>query len=39
MDHLLRKIARHIDTEHLLCADNGHPALDPVALFKILFIG
>lgn len=45
-DHLLRKIARHIDfefirsaTEHLYCADNGRPAIDPVTLFKILFIG
>lgn len=45
-DHLLRKIARHIDfefirpaTQHLYCADNGRPAIDPVVLFKILFIG
>lgn len=45
-DHLLRKIAQHIDfefireaTAHLYCADNGRPALDPVVLFKILFIG
>lgn len=45
-DHLLRKIARHIDfefirpaTQHLYCADNGRPAVDPVTLFKILFIG
>ena len=45
-NHLLRKIARHIDfefirsaTQHLYCADNGRPALDPVVLFKILFIG
>jgi transposase len=45
-DHLLRKINRHIDfefirpaTQHLYCADNGRPAIDPVILFKILFIG
>lgn len=45
-DHLLRKIAQYIDfefireaTAHLYCADNGRPALDPVVLFKILFIG
>ncbi|WP_157359587.1 IS1182 family transposase [Caldimonas brevitalea] len=45
-DHLLRHIERHIDfgfirvkTAHLYSADNGRPALDPVALFKMLFIG
>ena len=45
-DHLLRKIAGAIDFEfirgrvaHLYCADNGRPALDPVTLFKLLFIG
>lgn len=45
-DHLLRQIHRHIDftfirekTSHLYCADNGRPALDPVVLFKMLFIG
>ncbi len=45
-DHLLRKIARHIDfefirlaTQHLYSADNGRPAVDPVMLFKMLFIG
>ena len=45
-DHLLRLIDRHIDfsfirarTEHLYCSDNGRPALDPVALFKMLLIG
>jgi transposase len=45
-DHLLRQIQRHIDftfirekTSHLYCADNGRPALDPVVLFKMLFIG
>lgn len=45
-DHLLRLIDRHIrfdfireKTVHLYCTDNGRPALDPVLLFKILFIG
>ena len=45
-DHLLRLIDRHIDfefirshTTHLYSANNGRPALDPVVLFKMLFIG
>ena len=45
-DHLLRKIEQVIDFEfirdkvaHLYCPDNGRPALDPVILFKALFIG
>jgi hypothetical protein len=45
-DHLLRKIDAAINLEfirervrHLYCADNGRPALDPVVLFKLLFIG
>jgi transposase len=45
-DHLLRLIDRHIrfdfirdKTTALYCADNGRPALDPVLLFKMLFIG
>ena len=45
-DHLLRLIDRHIPfdfirdaTAHLYCADNGRPAVDPVQLFKMLFIG
>jgi len=45
-DHLLRLIDRHIQfdfirerTAHLYCADNGRPALDPVTLFKMLFVG
>lgn len=45
-DHLLRLIDQYIrfdfireKTSHLYCADNGRPALDPVMLFKILFIG
>ncbi|GLK87893.1 hypothetical protein GCM10017655_09550 [Pseudomonas turukhanskensis] len=45
-DHLLRKITRQIDfefirpaTQHLYSADNSRLAIDPVVLFKILFIG
>ena len=45
-DHLLRKIYKYIDfsfirekVRHLYCEDNGRPALDPVVLFKMLFIG
>ena len=45
-DHLLRKIDKVIDfgfirekVRSLYCADNGRPAIDPVVLFKMLFIG
>ncbi len=45
-DHLLRKIDAVIDfsfihdrVAHLYCANNGRPALDPVMLFKMLFVG
>jgi transposase len=45
-DHLLRLIDQHVDlefirdqTKHLYSADNGRPAIDPVVLFKMLFIG
>ena len=45
-DHLLRRIDAAIDfsfihplVEGLYCADNGRPALDPVAMFKALFVG
>jgi transposase len=45
-DHLLRKIERVIDFSFihdrvagLYCADNGRPALDPVVMFKALFVG
>lgn len=45
-DHLLRKIEKVIDfgfirekVRSLYCADNGRPAIDPVVLFKMLFIG
>lgn len=45
-DHLLRKIHKAVPFEFirekvqdLYCADNGRPAIDPVVLFKMLFIG
>lgn len=45
-NHLLRKIDRVIDftfiydkVEHLYCKDNGRPPVDPVLLFKMLFVG
>lgn len=45
-DHLLRKIERRIDfsfirekVKDLYCPDNGRPGVDPVILFKMLFIG
>jgi len=45
-DHLLRKIDKAIDfsfiydkVKDLYCPDNGRPAVDPVVLFKMLFIG
>lgn len=45
-EHLLRKIDKVIDfsfihdkVSDLYCKDNGRPAVDPVVLFKMLFIG
>lgn len=45
-DHLLRHLDNHVDfefireeTRHLYSSDNGRPAIDPVRLFKMLFIG
>ena len=45
-DHLLRLIDAHIsfdfirtECEPLYCPNNGRPALDPVMLFKMLFVG
>lgn len=45
-NHLLRLIDRYIDfefireeTSHLYCLNNGRPAIDPVDLFRMLFIG
>ncbi|MCS1352069.1 IS1182 family transposase [Mechercharimyces sp. CAU 1602] len=45
-DHLLRKIDQYIDfsfiTEKvrpLYCENNGRPSIDPIVLFKMMFIG
>lgn len=45
-DHILRQIDKYIDfsfirdlTKGLYCLDNGRPSVDPVILFKMLFIG
>ena len=45
-DHLLRKIDQYIDfsfiyglTKDLHCLHNGRPGIDPVVLFKMIFIG
>ncbi|WLR53250.1 IS1182 family transposase [Bacillus tianshenii] len=45
-DHLLRKIDKYIDFSFILekvrpyyCEDNGRPSLDPLVLFKMMFIG
>lgn len=45
-DHLLRKIDKYIDfsfirekTRIYYCENNGRPSIDPVVLFKMLFIG
>lgn len=45
-DHLLRKIDRYIDFSFIAdkvsayySQDNGRPAIDPVALFKMIFLG
>jgi transposase len=45
-DHLLRKIDKYIDfsfiydlVKDLYCLDNGRPSVDPVMLFKMMFIG
>ena len=44
-DSLYRKIDKYIDftfiyekVKHLYCEDNGRPSIDPVVLFKIVFI-
>lgn len=44
--HLLRKIDRVVDfsfirerVKDLYCTDNGRPAIDPVVLFKMMFLG
>jgi transposase len=45
-DHLLRKIDKYIDfsfirekVKEFYCLDNGRPSVDPVVLFKMIFIG
>lgn len=45
-DHLLRKIDRYIDFSFITekvrpfyCENNGRPSIDPVVLFKMMFIG
>ena len=45
-NHILRSIDKHIDfsfirdsTKDLYCSNNGRPSVDPVVLFKMLFIG
>lgn len=45
-NHLLRRINKHIDfsfiRERVLpyyCTDNGRPSIDPIVLFKMIFIG
>jgi transposase len=45
-DHMLRKIDKYIDfsfiddkVRPLYSSDNGRPAIDPVVLFKMIFLG
>ena len=45
-NHMLRKIDKYIDFSFILekvkpyyCADNGRPSVDPVLLFKMIFLG
>jgi len=45
-DHLVRQLDRYIDftfiydvVEPFYCQDNGRPPIDPVMLFKMVFIG
>ncbi|MED1796561.1 IS1182 family transposase [Brevibacillus nitrificans] len=45
-DHMLRKIDTYIDFSFILekvrpyyCEDNGRPAIDPLVLFKMIFLG
>lgn len=44
-DNIFRKIDKYIDfnfiygeVSHLYCHDNGRPSIDPVVLFKLVFI-
>jgi len=45
-DHILRNIDKYMDfsflrelTQKYYCLDNGRPGVDPIMLFKMLFIG
>ncbi len=45
-DHLLRKIDKYIDFSFIrdkvrdfYCTNNGRPSVDPIVLFKMIFIG
>ena len=45
-EHILKRVDKTVDfefirekTAHLYCQDNGRPAVDPVVLFKMIFIG
>ena len=45
-NHMLRKIDKYIDFSFILekvkpyyCEDNGRPSVDPVLLFKMIFLG
>lgn len=45
-DHLLRKVDQYIDfsfildkVKHLYSENNGRPSIDPIVLFKMMFIG
>lgn len=45
-DHILRNIDKYMDfsfirdlTQKYYCLDNGRPGVDPILLFKMLFIG
>lgn len=45
-DHMLRKVDKYINFEFirdkvdsLYCQDNGRPAVDPIVLFKMIFLG
>ncbi|MCM3270342.1 IS1182 family transposase [Paenibacillus elgii] len=46
LNHLLRKIHKHIDFSFILekvkpyyCEDNRRPSVDPIMLFKMMFVG
>jgi transposase len=45
-DHMLRKIDKYIDFSFILekvrplyCESNGRPSIDPIVLFKMIFLG